>query len=64
MKYTKAPKFKQSHKYERLKWAQKIMDMNAIDQTTVVFKNEKKMNLDGPNGLKYNWKDLRNEPDI
>lgn len=30
----------------------------------IVFTDEKKFNLDGPDGFQYNWYDLRREPEM
>lgn len=55
------PKLTQMHKDARLSWAEdRIQD--RTDWTSVIFSDEKKFNLDGPDGYAYYWYDLRKEP--
>ncbi|VDO33020.1 unnamed protein product [Haemonchus placei] len=56
----KAPRLTNWHKMARLGFAQK----NATtDWKQVIFSYEKKFNLDGPDGARCYWRDLRNGPD-
>lgn len=64
LKYTKRkaiPSLKPQHIAARLEWAQKYMSWTT-EWTKVVFSDEKKFNLDGPDGFQYYWHDLRKEP--
>lgn len=49
------------HKKERLQWAKKMLEWDAIDWTKLIFTDEKKLNVDGLDGLCHYWHDLRQE---
>lgn len=46
---------------ERLEWAKKMLEWDAIDWTTVILKDEKKLNLNGPDDFCHYWHYLRQE---
>nr|pir protein ZK218.2 [imported] - Caenorhabditis elegans [Caenorhabditis elegans] len=54
-----APLLSADHKLKRLEFAKNNMGTNW---SKVVFSDEKKFNLDGPDGCRYYWRDLRKEP--
>lgn len=58
-----APYLQARHKVERLNWSRRFLQWNAIDWKSVIFTDEKKFNLDGPDGLACYWHDLRKEPE-
>lgn len=63
LKYTKklsSPCLNQSHKTQRLFWAKDHMNWNE-KWKFVVWSDEKKFNLDGPDCFSYYWHDLRKE---
>lgn len=57
------PSLKPHHVEARLSWAQQHMSWTT-EWTNVVFSDEKKFNLDGPDGFQYYWHDLRKEPQL
>ncbi|CAD7082823.1 unnamed protein product [Hermetia illucens] len=58
-KMRKAPRLQQHHKDARVEFARNNMSRHW-DQ--VIFSDEKKFNLDGPDGFDGYWRDLRKEP--
>ncbi|KAL7725076.1 hypothetical protein ACLKA6_010350 [Drosophila palustris] len=55
----KAPHLLPRHKEARLKFAE---DHLSTDWNTIIFSDEKKWNLDGPDGSRCYWRDLRKDP--
>eukprot|EP00644_Phytophthora_capsici_P003628 jgi/Phyca11/126627/e_gw1.64.19.1 len=58
-----SPAIKPNHKVARAAFAAKFLSKTHIWRR-VIFSDEKKFNLDGPDGYQYYWHDVRNDQEI
>jgi transposase len=60
-KFKSKPQLTEEHKEARLAFAKRSIQ-NRVDWSKIIWSDEKKFNLDGPDGIRYYWHDLRYEP--
>ena len=60
---TTGPRINAQHRVERVSWANDKLDWNGPNWRNVIFSDEKKFNLHGPDGLACYWHNLRKDPE-
>ena len=60
-KHKSRPHLTAAHNSGRLSFATKSIN-DRVDWSKIIWSDEKKFNLDGPDGIRYYWHDLRTEP--
>jgi len=61
-KFMKKPRLNKDNKSSRLEFARNCIK-KRIDWSKIIWSDEKRFNLDGPDGIHYYWHDLRTEPE-
>lgn len=63
-KHASKPPLTPAHREARLKFATEFVSLPASEWDKIIWSDEKKWNLDGPDGVRYFWYDLRSEKSI
>lgn len=58
-----APKLTPKHRSARISWARNFLSTTPYVRRHTVYSDEKRFNLDRPDGFQYYWADLRKEDD-
>ncbi|DAZ93691.1 TPA: hypothetical protein N0F65_009242 [Lagenidium giganteum] len=64
LKRIKIPLLTEKHRIDRVEWASPRIQWQDSQSTRVIFSDETKYNLDGPDGFQYYWPDLGQEREI
>ena len=52
------------HHAQRVAWAREVVQMYQGTLRSIVWSDEQKFNLDGPDGLNYHWTDLQSDDEM
>ena len=63
-KLRRAPKLFPHHHAQRVAWAREVVQMYPGTLRSIVWSDEQKFNLDGPDGLNYHWTDLQSDDEM
>jgi transposase len=60
-KFESKPALTEAQKEKRLSFAKKSIQ-DRVDWSEIIWSDENRFNLDGPDGIRYYWHDIRHEP--